>query len=86
MMKKILAIFAVTVSLYSNESEAFFKASQDNFLLCRAGYETYVMLSSANASIENINEIKYIRYKQKDFYFPLSGCNPVTNHKQGIIF
>ena len=83
-MKKFLAILAISVSLYANESEAFFKASQDNFLLCRAGYETYVMLSSANASIEKINGTQYIRYKQKDLYFPLSGCNPIKEHKQDM--
>jgi len=85
-MKKVLALFCITVSLYSNESEAFFKASKDNFLLCRAGYETYVLLSSNNASIEEINKTKYIRYKQKDFYFPLSGCHPVKDKPQSIVY
>jgi len=85
-MKKFILLLALTFSTYANDSEAFFKADQNNYLLCRAGYETYLMLSSANASIESINNTKYIRYKQTDYYFPLSGCNPVTNHKQGIIF
>ena len=85
-MKKILLLLALTFSSYANEAETFFNADQDNYLLCRAGYETYLMLSSANASIESINETKYIRYKQTDYYFPLAGCNPVKNHKQGLLF
>ncbi|MDF1881075.1 hypothetical protein JHD50_07110 [Sulfurimonas sp. MAG313] len=85
-MKTVSLIFVLTLSLYANESEAFFKADKNNYLLCRAGYETYIMLSPSNASIESINETKYIRYKQTDYYFPLAGCNPVTNHKQAIIF
>jgi len=85
-MKTFLLLLSLMASLYANETEKFFNASQDNFLLCRAGYETYVLLSSANASIDVINGTKYIRYKQKDYYFPLTGCNPVTEHKQGIIF
>lgn len=85
-MKKLFFLMLMSIGLMANESEAFFNKSQDNFLLCRAGYETYVLLSSTNASIVSINNTKYIRYKQKDYYFPLSGCNPVTNHKQGILF
>jgi len=85
-MKKIMLLLALSLSAMANDSEAFFKADKDNFILCRAGYETYLMLSSANASIESINEVKYIRYKQTDYYFPLTGCHPVTNHKQPILF
>ncbi|PHR54312.1 MAG: hypothetical protein COA44_13445 [Arcobacter sp.] len=85
-MKKLILFLSLSLILIANESEAFFKADKDHFLLCRAGYETYLMLSSANASIEEINDTKYIRYKQTDYYFPLSGCNPVTNHKQAILF
>jgi len=85
-MKYLFTLLTLLSILSANESENFFKADQDNYLLCRAGYETYLMLSSANASIETINATKYIRYKQTDYYFPLSGCNPVTDHKQGIIF
>lgn len=85
-MKTLLLLLALNFSVLANESEAFFKADKEHYLLCRAGYETYLMLSSANASIETINNTKYIRYKQTDYYFPLSGCNPVTDHKQAILF
>jgi len=85
-MKNLLLLLALSLSACANETEKFFNADQDHYLLCRGGYETYLMLSSANASIESINGTKYIRYKQTDYYFPLSGCNPVNEHKQGIIF
>jgi len=85
-MKKLVLFLSLSLSAIANESEVFFKEDKNNFLLCRAGYETYIMLSSANASIESINNTKYIHYKQTDYYFPLSGCHPVTNHKQGILF
>ncbi len=83
-MRSFLAVLVLTTSLLANEAESFFKASADNFLLCRAGYETYVMISSANASIQTINGTKYFRFKQRDFYFPLAGCKPVSDHQEEI--
>ena len=83
-MRSLFVVLIITSSLAANEVESFFKASVDNFLLCRAGYETYVMISSANASIQTINGTKYFRFKQRDFYFPLAGCKPVSDHKEEI--
>jgi hypothetical protein len=85
-MKKILLLLTLSFTLFADDNEAFFKASKENFLLCRAGYETYVMISSNNASIVTINKTKYFRYKNEDYYFPLSGCNTVKEHDAGLIF
>jgi len=81
-MKFLLAVFLVSSTLFSNEAEIFFKESKDHFLLCRAGYETYVMISSANASIVTVNGTKYFRYKNEDYYFPLAGCRTVDDNKK----
>ncbi len=85
-MKKLLLFLALVSQLSANEIEHFFNASKDNFLICRAGYETYVLISSNNASIVTINDVKYFRYKNEDYYFPLTGCNEVKRRDKGLIF
>jgi len=85
-MKTLFLLLFLNLSIFANESVKFFKADRDNYVLCRAGYETYVMLSTANASVEMINGTPYFRYKQKDYYFPASGCNPVKERDQGLIY
>ena len=72
--------------VFASDVESFFNASKDNFLICRAGYETYVLVSANNASIVTINGVKYFRYKNEDYYFPLSGCNEVKDQDKGVIF
>ena len=85
-MRYIIAIWLLSSTLFSNDLEAFFKGSKDNFVFCRAGQDAYVMLSSENASIVSVNKTKYFKYKNENYYFPLSGCNAVKEHDTGIIF
>ncbi len=85
-MKALTLSLLLAFSLQANELEKFFNTSKENFLLCRAGYETYVMISSNNATIVTINNTKYFRYKNEDYYFPLSGCNEVKDYDKGLIF
>ncbi|RKY52502.1 MAG: hypothetical protein DRP93_08045 [Candidatus Neomarinimicrobiota bacterium] len=86
-MKKIILLSALlATSLFANDVEKFFNASNENYIFCRAGYETYVKLSQNNASIKTINGTKYFQYKQKDYYFPLSGCKSVKKTDEGVIF
>jgi hypothetical protein len=86
-MKKILLLSALlSSSIFANTIEKFFMESNDHYVFCRAGYETYIKLSQNNASIEKINGSKYFRYKQEDYYFPLSACHKVKKRDQGLIF
>lgn len=85
-MRYIIAILLLSSTLFSNEVEAFFKGAKDNFVFCRAGQGAYMMLSSENASIVSVNKTKYFKYKNENYYFPLSGCNLVKEHDLGIIF
>ena len=78
-MKKTLSlVFLLSVTLFANEKEIFFNKSKENSLLCRAGYETYIKVSQKNSSIEKINGSLYFRFEKKDLYFPLAGCNLIT--------
>jgi len=85
-MKHLFTVLLLSSTLLANEVETFFKASKDNFVFCRAGYEIYVMLSSANSSIVSVNHTKYFKYKNEDRYLPLAGCKTVQEHDEGIVF
>ncbi len=82
----ILGVTLLASSLLANEVEDFFKASNENYIFCRAGYETYIKLSQNNASIKTINGSKYFQYKQEDYYFPVAGCKSIEKIDKGFIF
>jgi len=82
----ILGLTFLASSLVANEVEDYFNASNENYIFCRAGYETYLKLSQNNASIKIINGSKYFQYKQEDYYFPLAGCKSIEKPNKGLIF
>jgi len=86
-MKKILLItLLLSSSVFANEIEKFFNASNENYVFCRAAYETYIKLSQNNASLKKINGSLYFQYKQEDYYFPLSACKPIEKEDKALIF
>ncbi len=86
MKKIILTLLLLSTSIFANEIEKFFNASNENYVFCRAAYETYIKLSQNNASLKTINGSMYFQYKQEDYYFPLSACKKVENLDKGVIF
>jgi len=86
MKKTLLVLTLLSSSIFANEVEKFFNASNENHVLCRAAYETYINLSQNNASIKKVNGNLYFQYKQEDYYFPLSACKPIEKEDKGVIF
>ena len=86
MKKFILLSLLLSSSIFANEVEKFFKESNENHVLCRAAYETYINLSQNNASVKKINGNLYFQYKDKDYYFPLSACKAIEKEDKGVIF
>ena len=86
MKKVILVLLLLSSTVFANEIQKFFNASNDNYVICRAAYETYIKLSQNNASIKKINGSLYFQYKQEDYYFPLTACNKIKKTDNGLIF
>lgn len=86
MKNTLFALILLSSSLFGNEVEKFFKASETNSLICRIGYEAYIKISQKNSNIEKINGTGYFHFKNRDLYLPVSSCHPIKKEGKGLIF
>jgi hypothetical protein len=85
-MRALFLLFLGSGILFAEDAADFFKASAENKLLCRSGYESYMIISQKNASPVNINGNTFFKYTSKNLYIPKNSCTPISRHKEPITY
>lgn len=87
-MRYVLLLVTVTAALLSaNESVIrFFNESKANRIMCRETEYTYILLSQKNAEPVELKGHTFFKLKGKNRYISITGCQPLTDEKEAIIF